>query len=400
MVDLDFSVIGNETPTLVKLLDTFEVEHKVHVRLKAIDWEGAWSELLSWALHSQGPDVSHIGSTWSPSLIAMNALRPFTSGEVRMMGGSRTFLPQSWQSGMLLDQPEVWSIPWTSYTFVLCYRRDLLERAGIDEKNAFINPPAVETTLASLRSAGISMPWIVPVAPNHIDTLHHIASFVWGMGGDFISPTGLRLTFTQPMAMAGFKAYFELLRYHPSAFYPLDDNQAEQYFTRGQSAVTIVGADRPYSWLREKSAVPEVLYNLGVIPMPGVPWIGGDNLVIWKEAKVSLERERAAVELINFLTSHRAQEVYCRGEEVNLPTRTDVFDNLPLPESSITKAAIESLTMGRAYRPLGMWSKIEHQFGQALGQVAAEVLSGVTPSDSLHNHLDLLNQRLSVTVGK
>jgi ABC-type glycerol-3-phosphate transport system substrate-binding protein len=400
MIELNFSLIGTETPTLRKMLDKFEEEYKVHVRVRSIDWEGAWYELLSWALHSQGPDVSHIGSTWSASLIAMNALRPFSNGEIRLFGGSQAFLPQAWQSGTLIEQPDVWSIPWTTYTFVLCYRRDLLDRAGVIEKAAFTSPTAVEGTLANLRGAGIEMPWIVPVAPNHIDTLHHLASFVWGMGGDFVSPAGLRMTFTQPMAMAGFKAYFDLLRYQPPAFFPLDDNQAEQYFTRGQAGVTIVGADRPYAWIRQKSAAPEVLDNLGVIPMPGVPWIGGDNLVIWKEARVSIERERAAVELIKFLTSRQSQEAYCRGEEINLPIRPDVFDLLPLPGTPITKAAIESLTMGRAYRPLGMWSKIEHQFGQTLGQVAADVLSGVTPSTALHNHLELLDRRLQVTLGK
>ena len=400
MLELNLSLIGNVTPTLVLLVDNFQIQLGVRVRIRSLDWETAWRELMDWALHTQGPDVSQVGATWTGSLVSMNALRPFSRAEVRELGGAETFFPQIWQSGVLPSHPEAWSVPWSSFTFVLCYRRDLLAKAGIEEATAFQSLAALAQTLERLQAAGVKCPWVAPVSPFHLGILHMIASFVWGMDGDFVSPTGSRVIFTQPEALKGFRAYFNLLRYLSPEARLLDGVEAERFFTDGQAAVMMFGIDRPYDWLRHRKVAPAVLSNLGVVAMPGVPWLGGNSLVIWNEARASTERERAAVALVKYLTSRESQEVYCQGVEVFLPTRPDVLGALPLPEEPVTRAATQSLQTGRSYRPMPAWGKLEHQFAEVLGLIGADVVGGMGVDAALHKHLEPLARRLQVTFGR
>ncbi|MEW5871514.1 MAG: extracellular solute-binding protein [Chloroflexota bacterium] len=403
-VSIEFSLIGEPTTSLLRLLKNFEAQHKVQVRLKLMEWEKAWPELLTFALYGHGPDISHIGSTWAGSLIAMNSLRPFAPREIAALGGAEAFLPQTWQSGVLQGQPEVWSLPWTSFTFLLCYRRDILQKAGIDEITAFATAEALDKTLAQLQAAGVEqdflscIPWVVPVDPAFVDILHHQASWVWGAGGDYISADGRQVMLCQPNTWRGLCSYLSLLRFMRPSFSHLDEAAALQLFARGRAAVTILGSGAVYEFVESRSAVPEVLDNLGVMPVPGVPWIGGDNLVIWKHTQGYPERERAAVALASFLASQASQREYAQDGVVMLPTRPDSFSALPFWESSLTQAVIRSLQTGRAYRAVAIWGRLESQLSSTLGQISEAILAGAETDAALQQYLEPLARRLEITL--
>ncbi|MBN2146690.1 MAG: extracellular solute-binding protein [Anaerolineales bacterium] len=395
MNEISLSLLGDYTPTLAGLIGAFEKQNNTKVKITTIPWENAWQELLTFALYDRGPDVSHVGSTWASSLISMNALRPFRHREIASWGASEIFLPQCWQSNVMPGMGEVYAAPWSSYTFVLCYRRDLLAKAGLDETEAFASPDGLHETLRALQSAGIECPWVVPIEVANPDTLHLVASWVWGAGGDLIGPQA-HLSFTEPAALSGFKAFYDLIQFIALAARALDWTSAENYFTSGKAAVSICGADRPYAWQRERSAAPEVLDHLGVAPMPGVPWIGGDSLVVWKHTRVDPARESLANELVTTLISLPSQKASAAGEEIILPTRSDAFSALPMQSSSWTQAAIRSLQNGRAYACMPMWSTIEHRFGMTLGQIGMDIVSGVDVQSAIQNHLDPLARRLAI----
>ncbi len=398
MLELELSLIGDPNPALAPLLEAFQAQHHIRVKLRNMTWENAWPELLTFALHDTGPDISHIGSTWAGSLVAMNALRPFTPAEVKAWGGAEVFLDACWQSGMLRDQAQVWALPWTSFTFILCYRRDLLQKAGVDEASAFSSAEALARTLARLQAAGVEIPFVVPSGHLLVDTLHYTASWVWDAGGDLMSADGRQPLFTQPAALAGFEAYFNLFRWLAPAARHLEETQAQDLFAGGQAAVAVIAADAPYAW-NESNAAPEVLANLGAAPMPGVPWVGGDNLVIWRHLRASPERERAAVALVNFLAKQSAQQAIAHGPLLLAPTRRDALATLPNPDSLLTQAVTRSLQTGRAYHPVAQWSKLENQLGAALSTVGKDVLAGNEPAAALRQHLDPLARRLEITLG-
>ncbi|MBN1149077.1 MAG: extracellular solute-binding protein [Anaerolineales bacterium] len=397
-MELEFSIIGEYTTPLSDIIEEFEHTHDAKVRVRQMSWENAWQELLTIVFQGQGPDVSQIGSTWTSSLIKMNVLRPFSKAEVNAVGGSSAFLSSSWLSALVSEAPEVYAIPWTSYVFVLVYRRDLLKQAGVDENFAFQSTETLAQTIERLQEAGVQIPWLVPNCTKHIDTLHFTASWVWEYGGDFISSDGKTPLFTHPQTIAGLKAYFDLFRYLPEEAQGLDDEQCDRYFRQGKAAATICGMDVPFAILDSPDSLSWPAENLGVVRMPGAQWIGGDNLVIWREASLSLKRERLAIDLVKYLTSYEVQRVLSWAEAFNAPTRLDVLTELPYPGSQVNRAIREALRAGRPYPSHALWGRVENQLSSALNQIGREIIQGKQTELAIRESLEPLERRLQIVL--
>jgi len=389
MLELKFSYIGDLLPKLQPVLDEFSRLNHLHVELLHLDWEDPWHQILRWSLFGQGPDISHIGSTWGASLVGMESLRPFSPEEVRLAGGENAFLPPCWQSGLSAEKDTVWSLPWQSYTYLLAYRRDLLEKGGIDEKTAFQSAQSLSETIAKLKGKISESPWVVPVSQKHLDTLHYIASWVWGAGGDFFTPDDRKVAFLEPATLDSICSYYGLLRSMTSVALSLDKTATQNIFLDGKAAVTIVGSDIAYNWLLDQQTSPKIFNKVGFAPIPGTPWIGGDNIIIWKQACISSDRERAAVALAQHLVSLETQRAFTQGESVDLPTRPEAFNALPMQNTPLTNSIIYSLRAGRSYRPMSTWAKIEYQFAYIFGQIGAEILAGADVTATVRKHLDL-----------
>jgi multiple sugar transport system substrate-binding protein len=388
MLELQYSYIGDPVPTLKKVLDDFGHQHDLHIEIRHLDWENAWHELMLWSLYGNGPDVSHIGSTWVTSLVGMNTLRLFMPEEVQQAGGEKAFLPACWQSGIWPDKTKVWSLPWQGYTFLLGYRKDLLQKADIDENTAFKSASSLLNTISTLKEKIDESPWTVPVSTKHLDTLHYLASWVWGAGGDFFTPDTKHVAFMEPATLEAIISYYRLMQRMKPVSLPLDETGAMEIFQQGKAAVTIVGSGIAYEWLRLGRMSAELQEKVGFAPIPGQPWVGGDNIIVWKTGRMSIEREQAAVALAQHLVSIESQRALAHGEDVALPTRAEAFDALPLQNSPLANSIIHSLRVGRAYRPMTLWSKIEHQFAQVFGQIGTEILAGADPDKTVRKHLD------------
>jgi len=128
-----------------------------------------------------------------------------------------------------------------------------------------------------------------------------------GAGGDFISPDGTHTSFNRPKARAGIRAFLELSQYLAPEARNLDTAQSENLFWKGQAAVSL-SWQPPFLALLEKVADPNVIANLGVAPIPGAPFVGGSNLVVWRHA--AFTHEDLAVELVRFLTGRQAQKTF------------------------------------------------------------------------------------------
>jgi len=379
MTEIEFSIIDELTPTLEKILRTFEQERGIQIKLRQQNWKEAWRELLLWVLNGQGPDVSQVGSTWATSLLGLNAVLPLSASTLESVGGPQDFLPPCWGSVQDPSNQVVSSLPWTAYTFVLAYRRDLIRKAGLDERGAFRSAEELLRTARALRKVGVARPWISPVDPNYIDDLHFLASWIWASGGHFVSPDGRHAGFVQPATLKAIVHFLELFRYTGDLPLPTGEHAAMQYFTNGMAAMTIVGYNLGYQWMRSGAIAPELAANIAFAPVPGVPWIGGNNLVIWKNARMTPQREQAALELLTYLVDPATQELYVNSEEVILPTRGDCLKALPLSGHSITQAVLTSLETGHPYTPIHLWGKIELKFSRALGEMATQVVQGGDP---------------------
>lgn len=131
-----FWAMGREGEVVAQLIPGFERLHPgIRVEVQQIPWTAAHEKLLTAFAGNVTPDVSQLGSSWVPELVALGALEPLAS----RIAASRTivradYFPGIWASNVI--DGRTWGVPWYSDTRLLFYRSDLLRNAG------FAAPPA------------------------------------------------------------------------------------------------------------------------------------------------------------------------------------------------------------------------------------------------------------------
>ena len=245
MEEIEFSVFdhGAEPIALLRsLLTEFERKQRIRVRLTVLPFEGAWPAMVRMALYEDGPDVSAVGTSWVGDFVRMNALRPYSEAEVRLLGNAESFLKASWQSAGLPDERglTLWAAPWLADARIICYRRDLFDQAGIDASAAFQSPDQLEDALQRLRDHGVRTPLVIPTQLSQL-AVHNLASWIWGAGGDFIDERDGTLALERAETLAGMQRYFRLGRYLSTEARQRDEAQSDELFRSGRAAITFSG---------------------------------------------------------------------------------------------------------------------------------------------------------------
>jgi multiple sugar transport system substrate-binding protein len=367
MAEIELSLLSNvyTGAELEKALQELASQTGTKVRTESLSWGNAWTELVRVALYGHGPDISEIGSTWVGDLVGMNSLHGFTQAEIESIGGEDQFLKPAWQSGKIGLDSQVWAIPWLADTRLVYYRRDLLAKAGISEAGAFATHPAMKNTLQKLVDYGAPLPFVIPTSANRMG-LQTLASFVWGAGGDFIDPDGKITLLNLPQTRAGFYQYFELGKYLVPAAQNSTDTQSDAMYRANEAAVTISGP-----WLLHDPATDaKVVNNSGITFPPGVPFVGGTNLVIWKHSR----NVREALGLIRFLTSKKEQIFYSHSIGL-LPVRQDVLSTPENANDPLYKALSLGFQRGHSFRMFHLWGLVEDRLTNLIGSIWQELLA-------------------------
>jgi multiple sugar transport system substrate-binding protein len=386
----------NDLNEIRQILNGFEQQHNLNLDFQVFEWSNAWAELMKISLYGHGPVVSEVGSTWMSSLAGQNSLRSFKLNEVSSIGGMSKFLSASWHSCMDLDGEKVLAIPWTLNTYLLYYRRDMLAAAGIDEASAFTSFENLHRTLESLRKANPEMLIAIPNSGNSVGELHNASSFVWDKGGDFITEDGKEVSFSDPKTMAGLKEYFGLHRFMPPAARNLFDDGCSNAFLEGRTAITLRSLDL-LSLTRNPNVPREVSQNTGLAVQPGIPFLGGSNLVIWNH--VPPVQEALAVDLVRFLTApdimmtefQKAKYVPANLEALNQVEMDPTY--LPLTQS---------LKQGRPFKRVPLWGLVEDKLVKALNNIWHKIFAAPDPNveQIIRDTLLPLEDRLNITLSQ
>lgn len=352
-----------EMALLRQLLHEFELHQHVSVEVSVLEWPTAWSRLLDYATYGNSPDISLVGTTWIAPLSGMQALRPFSETETSSYGET-VFLASSWNAGVI--GRKYWAIPWQIDTRVIYYWRSSLARAGIDESTAFESYEALEETVRVLNASGqvgIIAPTIMAA-----DSLHELAGWVWSLGGDFLSPDGKCLVVHHEAALKAIQRYFRLHRLLPgSPLVGLNEWQADRAFDR-REALSIIGG--PWMINDILSQQPATLDDLGIAPLPSIPYNGGSSLVIWRRSL----QELPALDLIRFLVSPEIQRRLTRTPGF-LPARLEILTDPEINNDRFFRVLSSNALKGRALPPGRLWAVIEERLVQTLGSIWKDVFA-------------------------
>ncbi len=403
MVEIEFSYISdfaNDKRTWAALMNDFYTQSgvKVHIRQELV-WDTAWTKLFSFASQGKGPHVSHIGNTWINGLARLNVLRPFRLDEIAAIGGGGDFVAPNWESGLLSEDQTLWAIPWTTWMYAICYRKDLLQQVGVDPSRAFGSIEAVAETVERLTASWLEIPWLNSQLPaSHRAFLHIAASWVWAAGGDFTDREGTTVFFNTPQAMQGLKNWLDIYTAGPAAYKTLPEADMLDLFRNGSAAAVLVNIHQANTFVNNQSN-PLVRDTLGVASVSDTPWTGGGSFIIWEHVRRDEKQEQAAVELVKFLTSKDINLRYQR-EAISMPARIDALEETYAQDNPAREAIMLAATKGRHYYNTPTWRRIEYELSKEMGAIVNERLN--TPSADtdaiLRAHLDPLAKRLNSTL--
>lgn len=383
-----------QTDNLRKRLDQFEKQNSVNVQLEILPWDGSWSRMVQVALYKDGPDVSELGSTWLGDFVHMNALRPFSLKEILTVGGKDAFLKPCWySSGIWSDIPNPkftnWGVPWLADVRILAYRRDIYEKAGINEKTAFSDLDAIEQTLTQLRDAGVDMPLVVPTLRSRVD-FQFLAAWVWGEGGGFLDQRKNEIVFDSPESIRGFCRYFSLGEFLTKDARGLDEVESNNKFYNGQAATTLGG-----HWLLEDEGVTdEFLEKICVVGIPPRAFVGGSHFVIWQHSR----KEKAALKLINFLAGSNTPLEFYPG--FGFPARFDAIKEAEFSKDARNNTMVQAAMSGRSFPTGRLWGMIEKRLVDLIPIIWHEILAAENPDiESIVNkRITALANRLRMTL--
>ena len=384
-----------EMDKMTLFLNAFERQRNVKIDLLTFDWSEAWAELMKISLYGHGPIISETGSTWMSSLAGQNCLRPFKPNEVATIGGADKFLQASWQSCVDFDNV-ILAIPWTLNTYLAYYRRDLLAQAGVDETSAFTTIENFVHTLEKLQKIDMEIPFAIPTAGNGRSVLHNACSFVWKMGGELITPDGKQVLFSTPNTLAGLKEYFGLYRFMPPAARNLLDEACIRAYLEGRAAITFRSPDL-LTQIKNGKTSKQVAQNNQVTIQPGIPFVGGSNLVIWKH--IPPVQEAVAVELVHYLTS--TGNMLTQFNNIGyIPANLGALDQVEGDQSYLPLT--QSLKTGRALPRVHLWGLVEDRLVKALNHIWQVIFD--TPEPNLDRIIEStllpLEERLNITLSQ
>ena len=363
----------------------------VTVEVEVLDWGAAWPKITTAATSGEGPDISQLGTTWTASIAAMGALRPFTKDEIAAMGGPDNFVEASWKTCNPVGSGFTVAMPWFVDTRAVFYRTDLYKTAGVDPDEAFQTWETFDAALAKLKEA--KEKGLIDAYPigfpgkNDWNVLHNFAPWVWEAGGDLLNPGNTAAVFNSPEAIEGVKFYASLYTkgYTPPDVLELNSAQVEGLFINGEIATIISGP-----WMVKGARTPndkggwadsEAAKNLGAHEIPAGPagrytFVGGSNLTVWNSSK----HPEMAVEFVKFLVSKDSQIRYSSNIGM-LPAVKAALADPTFSEDPLYSVFVSAVEHGKSYPAIPAWGAIENVMVKALGALWDDVAGVNGPFD-------------------
>ncbi len=227
---------------LDKMIAPFTAKTGVNVDVQEVGWDVQFDRIRNAAVSGEGPDITQAGTTQVPFFAALGGFNDLSSN-VEDIGGEKAYAPGIWSTTKVEGQDGVWAIPWFTEARSIYYRKDVLEKAGVDPATAFKDLDSFKATLQAIKD---KVPGIQPFgAPGKkaFDLVHNVMPFVWDSGGAELSDDAKKSTINTPEAQTGVEFMGGLIQdgLFDKSQLERDGTQVENQFKGGKLAVWIGG---------------------------------------------------------------------------------------------------------------------------------------------------------------
>jgi multiple sugar transport system substrate-binding protein len=367
---------------LQKMVEPFTAKTGVKVDVQEVGWDVQFDRIRNAAVSGEGPDITQAGTTQVPFFAALGGFNDL-GGKVADIGGSGAYAEGIWNTTKVEGRNGTWAIPWFTEARSIYYRKDVLQKAGVDPATAFKDLASFKATLQAIKA---KVPGIKPFgAPGKkaFDLVHNVMPFVWDNGGAELSGDAKKSTINSAQSQTGvqFMAGLITAGLYDKSQLERDGTQVENQFKGGKLAVWIGGP-----WVLGSIARTDddtwdktARANVGVAPMPTGPggkaytFVGGSDLMMFKSSKHPNE----AWALMKFLSEDQTQKDYAALLGM-FPSRLDPQQQVGDSDEN-HKAFFQAIQNGRTYAPIPQWGQIENAYKTRFGNIldsAAGVGSG------------------------
>ncbi|GAA3646487.1 sugar ABC transporter substrate-binding protein [Nonomuraea antimicrobica] len=294
--------------TVKGLISGFEKANPgVKVSLRFIGGADTHQQFVTAIAGGAPPCVATLGNTWTPEFAQMGALAPV---DLTPEQAKQKFVGSMVDS--VTNDGKIYGYPYNVANRALVYRKDLLEKSGLDVPKTWDETKAAAAKLAADNKAeGIAGFGIVG------GEIWYYLPMVWNWGGEIATQQDGKWTATMntPQAKAAFDFYASMVR---------DDKvaPAESAGWLGPDAVKSLGLGKvamglfgPWQIKQLVAEKPELKEQLGVALIPSGPsgnndtFAGGSNLVVFNQCQAKAE----ATALLHYMVQPQNVTQYTSG---------------------------------------------------------------------------------------
>ncbi|MEW9669354.1 ABC transporter substrate-binding protein [Ammoniphilus sp. 3BR4] len=208
---------------------------------------------------------------------------------------------------------KLYSIPFYTDAGVLFYRKDILEKAGVQPPKTFEELVKLSKELKGQEGTEYGF---VFQGNQYEGLVCGALEYMWGNGGDVLNDKG-EVVIDSKNNVEALQYMTDLVKsdFVPKGVTTYVEEDARTLFTEGK---VVFMRNWPYAWGKSQEEGSKVKDKVGIVPMPVGPSgtapaaaLGGWNLAVNKN--VSDENKEAAVKFIKFVTSPEGQKILAMG---------------------------------------------------------------------------------------
>ena len=261
----------------------FKAKTGATLKIQEVEWADAHDKLVRTFAGGGGPDVSEIGTTWTPEFAAAGGLADL-SDRIDKAGLGGDLIPALKDSATY--EGKQYGVGWYAGTLAIVYRKDIFDKLKLDIPTTWAE---LQDTVETLKAKEPDM-MPMPIAGG---SAYAAAPFIWGAGGDFATKSGddWKGTLDSADAKAGLDFYPGLALDHKSssagAATWLETDLLDS-FAKNKAVMVIQGNWTPKAAIE---ANPDLKGKIAAFPIPGKDgslapaFLGGSNLAVLATSK-------------------------------------------------------------------------------------------------------------------
>ena len=318
------------------------------VAIQFVPWAQAHDKFVTAIAGGKVPDVAEMGTTWTPEFADQGGL--VEQAKI----GEGEYVSSLVDAATLNDK--VYGKPWYAGARALVYRKDLLEKAGVEPPKTWDDVKAAAKAIESKVGGDV-----YPVGFTGLSE-HMYLPTIWQAGGEIATQDGetWKSALNTPEAAEAIDYYASFYKegLSPKAAVGWEEPDAQTAFANGDVAMLIAGGWTYNSIIATK---PDLEKDIGTVLTPtgpsgkGTAFAGGSHLVQFQES----QNKDLGAAFVDFMLEP-AQLNKFTSEIGFLPGTTDGIEASGYLEDPVRKPFAEQLLNNSAvYPPSPKWGGLE-----------------------------------------